>query len=131
VNSSIAAYLPLPKRFKDYSVSFRSVKLQKFGYRRIQFCCQFGSPALLTHGQPSALKRSKSDFLLVGHGVFVTRQATSGAKKKCLSGWDFGWWGANARCSSYCSVGEKGNPVDIALLCSQPEKLVDYKSETA
>jgi hypothetical protein len=61
--------LPLPKRFKDYSVSFRSVKLQKFDYCGIQFYCQFGS-ALLTHGQPSALKRSKSAFLLVGHEVF-------------------------------------------------------------
>jgi hypothetical protein len=70
MSSSIAAYLPPPKRFKDYSVSFRSVKIQKFRYCCIELSCQFGSWALLTHGQPSALKRSKSAFLLVGHDVF-------------------------------------------------------------
>jgi hypothetical protein len=78
----MTAYLPLPKRFKDYGVSFRPVKLQKFGSCRIQLCCQFGTSALLTHGQPSALKRSKSAFLLVGHGFFVTLQATACPKKE-------------------------------------------------
>jgi hypothetical protein len=72
----------MPKRFKDYSVSLRSVKLQKFAYCSIQLCCQCGSSPLLTQRQPSASKRSKSAFLLLGHGVFVTRQATAGPKKK-------------------------------------------------
>jgi hypothetical protein len=63
-----AACLPVPKLVKDDSVSFRSMKLQKFRYRCIELCSRFRSPALLTHGQPSALKRSKSAFLLVGHG---------------------------------------------------------------
>jgi hypothetical protein len=44
------------------------MKLQKFRYRCIELCSRFRSPALLTHGQPSALKRRKSAFLLVGHG---------------------------------------------------------------
>lgn len=43
------------------------MKLQKFRYRCIELCSHFRSPSLLTHGQPSALKRSKSAFLLVVH----------------------------------------------------------------
>ena len=58
-------------RFKDVSVSFRSMKLQKFRYCCIALCSRFRSLALLTHGQPSALKRSKSALLLVGHGPFI------------------------------------------------------------
>jgi hypothetical protein len=67
-----AASLPLPKRFKDDSVSFGSMKLQKFRYCCIELCSPFRSPARLTHGQPSALKCSKSAFLLVGHGSLVS-----------------------------------------------------------
>jgi hypothetical protein len=33
----------------------------------IELCGRPRSPALLTHGQPSGLKRSKSAFLLVRH----------------------------------------------------------------
>ena len=62
-----AACLPVPERCKDDSVSFRSVKLQKFRYRGIELCGLSRSPALLTHVQPSGLKRSKSAFLLVRH----------------------------------------------------------------
>jgi len=70
-----AAY-PALKRLKDDSVSFRSMKLQKFHYCCIEFCSHFCSPALLTHGQPSALKRSKSAFLLVGHGPLISALPT-------------------------------------------------------
>ena len=57
----------MPKRCKDDSVSFRSVKLQKFRYRGIELYGRSRSPALLTHGQPSGLKRSKSACLLIRH----------------------------------------------------------------
>jgi len=76
-----AAHSPLPERFKDDIVSFRSRKFQKFRYCRIELC-RFRLPALLTHGQISALKRCKSAFLLVSHPVphFVYR-ALSGAAR--------------------------------------------------
>src|SRR5690242_18769468 len=73
--------LPLSKLFKDYSVSFSSMKLQKFRYCPIELPCHFRSSALLTHGRPGGLKRSKSAFLLVGHKSFM-RQATADPKKK-------------------------------------------------
>src|SRR5262249_58633563 len=56
--------------------SFRSMKVQKFHYCCIEFCSHFRSPALLPHGQPSALKRSKSAFLLVGHGPLISALPT-------------------------------------------------------
>jgi len=61
------ATYPELKRSKDDSVSFRSMKLQKFRYCCIELCCRLRSPAVLAYGQPSALKRNKSVFLLVGH----------------------------------------------------------------
>ena len=72
----------MPKRFKDHSVSLRSTKLQKFRYSCIEFCT-FRSPPLLTHGQPSALKHSKSTFLLTGHGP--SGQCFANAGPACLS----------------------------------------------
>ena len=71
-----AAY-PELKRLKDDSVSFGSMKVQKFHYCCIEFCSHFRSPALLPHGQPSALKRSKSAFLLVGYGASDQRFANA------------------------------------------------------
>jgi hypothetical protein len=83
------ATYPLLKRSKDDSVSFRSMKLQKFCYCCIELCSRFRSPALLTHSQPSALKRSKSAFLLVGHGpLFIYR-----ARERCRP---------RAVCSKFC-----------------------------
>ena len=70
-----AAY-PELKRLKNDSVSFRSMKVQKFHYWCIEFFSHFRSPALLSHGQPSALKRSKSAFLLVGHGPLISALPT-------------------------------------------------------
>jgi len=64
-----AAYLPVPKFFKDVGVSFGSMKLQKFRYCCIELRSLFRLSSLLTHGQPSAFKRSNPAFLLVGHGA--------------------------------------------------------------
>jgi hypothetical protein len=69
---------PLLKRSKNDSVIFRSMKLQKFRHCCIELCSSFRSPALLTQGQPSALKRSKSVFLLVGHGPSCVKIFCSG-----------------------------------------------------
>jgi hypothetical protein len=52
------------------------MKLQKFRSCCIELCSHFRAPALLTHSQPGALKRSKSIFLLVSHGPLVTALLT-------------------------------------------------------
>src|SRR6516164_4376983 len=62
-----AAYLPVLKRFEDGSVRFRYMTLHKFRYYSIALRDRFRPPVLLSHGQPSILKRGKFPFLLVGH----------------------------------------------------------------
>jgi len=64
-----AAYLPVPKFFKDVGVSFGSMKLQKFRYCCIELRSLFRLSSLLTHGQPSVLKRRNPAVLLVSHGA--------------------------------------------------------------